>query len=112
MQPIAVGSPADWTAQSLAADTRWIFTLDAEAQRDLAAAVLRGQEPGKQLIDYRRGDFDLGAATGVLAAAFHETQHGRGIALVRGLPRDALDETQFELLTWAIGLHFGVPRPQ
>lgn len=112
MKPMAVGSLAEWTAGSLAADPSWIFTLDDRARRDLAQAVHRGQDAEKQLIDYRRADFDLGSAAGILAAAFHETKHGRGIALVRGLPRDELDEKQFELLTWAIGLHAGVPRPQ
>ena len=39
-------------------------------------------------------------------------RRGRGVALVRGLPREGLDEKSFELLTWAIGLHAGVGRPQ
>ena len=112
MKPMSVGSPAEWTADSLAADPRWTFTLGDNARRDLAEAVRRGHDPAKALIDYRRADFDLGSAAGLLAAAFDEAKHGRGIALIRGLPRDVLDEAQFELLTWAIGLHAGVPRPQ
>jgi hypothetical protein len=32
--------------------------------------------------------------------------------LLRGLPRDGLTAQEFELLTWAIGLHIGVARPQ
>jgi hypothetical protein len=112
MRPMAVGSPVEWTAGSLAEDQSWVFTLDDRARRDLAEAVLRGQDHEKELTDYRRADFDLGSASDVLTAAFNETKHGRGIALIRGLPRDALNEKQFELLTWAIGLHSGVPRPQ
>jgi hypothetical protein len=112
MKPINAGSPAEWTTDSLDADPGWIFTLGDHARRDLVEAVWRGQDPDKALIDYRRGDFDLGSAAGPLAAAFNEAKHGCGIALIRGLPRDVLDETQFELLTWAIGLHAGVPRPQ
>ena len=34
------------------------------------------------------------------------------MALVRGLPREGLTEDEFRLLTWAIGLHAGVARPQ
>ncbi len=111
MKPMA-DSPAAWTAEALAADSGWVFTLGDQARRDLVQAVHRGQHPDKTLIDYRRTDFDLGAAADSLAAAFHEAKHGRGIALIRGLPRDELNEQQFELLTWAIGLHAGVPRPQ
>lgn len=112
MKREAVESSAGWTADSLAADPRWTFNLSEHAQRDLVQAVLRAQTREKSLLDYRRADLDLGAAGEMLSEAFHEAKHGRGIALVRGLPRGALDEAQFELLTWAIGLHQGVPRPQ
>jgi hypothetical protein len=112
MSLTAVETPAGWTAASLAADPAWTFSLSEQARRGLAQAVLRACDPAKTLLSYRRADFDFGAATEPLAAAFNEAKHGRGIALVRGLPRDMLDETQFELLTWAIGLHAGVARPQ
>ena len=78
----------------------------------MVRAVRQAYRPGQPLIDYRREDFEIGAALPVLRAAFSETRDGRGIALVRGLPRDMLSEPEFELLTWAIGLHAGVPRPQ
>jgi hypothetical protein len=105
-------SPAAWSAPDLAADTRWIFTLDDRARRALAEAVHQARDPGKTLFDYKRADFDLGPAGTAIAAAFAETRRGRGMALVRGLPREGLDEKDFELLTWAIGLHAGVGRPQ
>jgi len=103
---------AAWGADELRADPSWIIALDERAQRDLVTAVRRGRDPDKTLLDYRREDFDLGAAGPLLAAGFAEAMHGRGIALVRDLPRAALSESEFELLTWAIGLHAGVARPQ
>ena len=112
MKLTAVESQAAWTATSLAADPGWTFSLSEQARRGLAQAVLRARDRAKPLLSYRRADFDFGAATEPLAAAFNEAKHGRGIALVRGLPRDMLAEASFELLTWAIGLHAGVPRPQ
>lgn len=105
-------TPAHWTAQQLDADKRWIFTLDDDARCDLVAALTKALDRGKSHFDYARDDFDLGRAHPVLKAAFAEMQRGRGVALVRGLPRDGLDEKDFELLTWGIGLHFGVGRPQ
>lgn len=105
-------TPASWTAAELDADRRWIFQLDERARCDLVAALTRALDPGKSLFDYRREDFDLGSAESVLRAAFAEMQRGRGVALVRGLPREGLDEKDFEILTWGIGLHFGVGRPQ
>src|SRR5262245_33169608 len=108
----AYDTPAAWTAAELEADKRWLFELDDQARRDLLAAAHRAQEPAKTLLDYGRDDFDLGSAWPVLAAAFEEVRRGRGVALVKGLPREGLDEKTFELLTWAIGLHAGVGRPQ
>jgi len=105
-------SPAAWTAAQLDSDRRWVFALDDRARRDLAAAVVKAQDPDKTLLDYRREEFDLGSAWPVIAAAFEEVRRGRGVALVKGLPRDGLDEKAFELLTWAIGLSAGVGRPQ
>jgi len=107
-----VDTPAAWSAAELDADQRWIFTLDERARCDLVAALNKAIDPDKSHFDYRREDFDLGSAHPVLTAAFAEMQRGRGVALVRGLPREGLDEKDFELLTWGIGLHFGVGRPQ
>jgi hypothetical protein len=105
-------TPAAWTAAELDADRRWIFTLDERARCDLVAALTRALDPEKTLFDYCREDFELGSAEPVLRAAFAEMQRGRGVALLRGLPREGLDEKDFEILTWGIGLHFGVGRPQ
>jgi hypothetical protein len=106
-------SPASWSAAELEADkAHWLFRLDDAARRDLAAALERARDPGKALFDYRREDFDFGSAWPVIAAAFEEVKRGRGVALVRGLPRSGLDEQGYELLTWGIGLHAGVARPQ
>lgn len=106
-------TPAAWTAGELEADRkRWLFSVDDKARRDLLAALRKARHPDKALFDYGRGDFDPGSAWPVIAAAFQEARRGRGVALVRGLPREGLDEKDFELLTWAIGLHAGVARPQ
>ncbi len=112
MKPTETQRRAMWNPDELRTDPSWIFTLDERATRELAAAVHKAKDPAKTLFDYRRGDFDLGSAAPVLKAAFEEAKRGRGIALVKGLPRGGMDEKDFELLTWAIGLHNGVPRPQ
>jgi hypothetical protein len=112
MNTIEFDSPAAWRADDLRTDESWIFALDARATRDLAEAVHKASEPGKDLLDYTRADFDLGSALPVITAAFRETKRGRGLALVRGLPREGLSAEEFQLLTWAIGLHTGVARPQ
>lgn len=110
--PHLARSSACWRVDELNSDRRWLFHLDEQGRRDLLASVRTARDPGKTLFDYRRQDFDIGSAWPVISAALAEVKHGRGVALVRGLPREGLDEGQFELLTWAIGLHAGVARPQ
>ena len=112
MTAIDTDTRTAWTVDELTADPGWIFPLDDRAARDLAETVQRARDPAKSLLDYRREDFDLGAAAPAIEAAFREIRDGRGIALVRNLPRAGMAEADFELLTWAIGLHTGVPRPQ
>jgi len=103
---------AAWTVDQLNDNTGWIFMLDERAGRDLAEAVRRAAVPNRSLFDYRRDEFDLGSAWPVIAAALREVRDGTGFAILRGLPRAALNEAEFQLLTWAIGLHTGVARPQ
>jgi hypothetical protein len=113
MPAFPIDTPAAWTAAQLEADRRaWTFQLDDRAREALASALRKARDPAKSMFDYRRDDFDLGPAGPVIAAAFAETKRGRGVALIKGLPRAGLDEKDFELLTWAIGLHEGVGRPQ
>lgn len=104
---------AAWTVADLERDTGWMIRLDDADRADLLAGLAAGRVPGRPLLQYRRGDFPFGERVlGRLRGAVREAQHGRGLALLKGLPRDALDAEGFELLTWAIGLHLGVARPQ
>jgi len=112
MRPIDVDIPAGWRVPELAADRSWTFFLDDAARLQLARTVKAAYDPDRHLFTYSRADFDLGPAWGTISAAIREAYHGRGIALVKGLPRDGLDEHEFELMNWAIGLHVGVARPQ
>ncbi len=103
---------AAWTVDDLQHDRGWIFELDDRARRDLTHAVRNAAEPAKPIFDTTRQDFDLGSAWPVITAALLEVRDGTGFAVVRGLPREHLTADEFERLTWAIGLHAGVARPQ
>ena len=112
MQTLDANTPAAWTVDSLNAGPSWIYELDDRARRDLTLAVRKGLDPARTLFDYTRGDFDLGAAWKPIAGALKEIKDGTGFAILRGLPREGLSQDEFALLTWAIGLHTGVARPQ
>ncbi len=104
--------PAAWTVAELEGDRSWVFEIDDAGRAELTRAVKKAYSPERDLFDYRRSEFDLGPAWDAIAAAIREAHHGRGFALVHGLPRQELSEAEFGLLNWAIGLHTGVARPQ
>src|ERR1017187_8262211 len=105
MGPIDTGARSAWTVADLNADTGWIQSLDDGARRDLIGSIRAARDPDKKLFDYARADFDLGRAWSPISRCLREIKEGRGFALLRGLPRDGLSSAEFELLTWAIGLH-------
>ena len=101
-----------WTATELMADRNWIARLDDAARDALADEVRRLHVPGKPVMAYAPGEADLGAAREPIARAFASAKTGRGVGLVKNLPREGLSEDAFALMTWLIGLEQGVPRPQ
>lgn len=101
---------AAWRVADLDA-RRWVFAIDDAARGQIAETVRAVFDADRDLFDYRRDDFDL-AALPVIQDAFAEAHHGCGLALIKNLPRAELTEAEFRILTWGIGLHLGVPRPQ
>ena len=103
---------ARWTRADLDSAPDWVYQLDDSQAMHLKAMAEGAFDPDRPLFDYILSDFDLGPAEATIRSAFQEAQHGRGIALVKGLPRDGMSEDLFKLLNWGIGLNFGVARPQ
>lgn len=105
-------SPAEWRVADLEQDRSWVFSIDDDARAHLVRVIKATFVVDQPLFDYTREDFDLGSAWTTIANAIKEAHHGRGLALVHGLPREGMTEKEFELLNWAIGLQTGVARPQ
>jgi hypothetical protein len=103
---------AAWHVADLEQDKSWMFSIDSHERAHLAQVIKGAYDADRPLLDYTREEFDFGGAWATIKKAIHEAHHGRGIGLVRGLPRDELGEKEFQLLNWAIGLHAGVARPQ
>ena len=104
--------PSNWRAADLQKDQSWILNIDEQAREEMIATVVAVADSTKTLFDYRREDFTWPRTSAFLSAALQEVKNRRGIALIKGLPRAQLTAHQFEILTWGLGLHAGVPRPQ
>ncbi|MBH67306.1 MAG: hypothetical protein CMM58_03035 [Rhodospirillaceae bacterium] len=105
-------NPAGWEVETLKNDTSWIFTISEKHKKYLSEVIKKQYEVGRPLFDYAAAEFYLDDLWSTLGEAFKEALHGKGLALVRGLPREYLSEGEFRLLSWVIGLHAGVARPQ
>lgn len=103
---------AAWTVAEVEADKSWIYRLPDNESAELLFAVRAAGDPDRPILDWTRENFALDKALPTLAAAFREVRDGRGMALVKNLPRAGVTPAEFRLMTWAIGLHFGVARPQ
>jgi len=108
----SLSHPSNWRATDLQQDQSWILSIDEQARQEMIKAVVAVADPNKTLFDYRREDFIWPRTNAFLSAALQEVKNRRGIALIKGLPRANLTAHQFEILTWGLGLHAGVPRPQ
>jgi hypothetical protein len=103
---------SNWKAEDLQKNQQWVFRLNESQQKIMVDVIKRAFDPQKELLDYSRDDLSLDSAWETFVQALNEVKRGRGIALVKGLPRAQLTDKEFEVLTWALGLHAGVPRPQ
>ena len=103
---------AAWTVDQMLNDQAWIFPMIEDQARQLANTVKQVYSPDRPLFDYRPEEFDFGSGLKIIKAAAQEAYFGRGVALVKGLPRAELSGPEYQILTWGIGLCLGVPRPQ
>ncbi len=109
---LSLQHPSNWRTDDLQNDQRWIFRVDDATRQEMVQTVTAIADANKTLFDYRPADFAWSKTLQVLSAALEEVKRGRGVALIKGLPRKDLTAHQFEILTWGLGLHSGVPRPQ
>ena len=104
--------PANWETNDLKTDTSWVYEITDKQKQQLSDTIKKNYEPNRPLFDYSAVEFDLSGVWATLEKAFREAHHGRGLSLVRGLPRETLSEDEFLLMNWVIGLKAGVARPQ
>ena len=103
---------AAWNPDQLKEKKDWIFEINKEASDYIAENIKKVFEPKKDLFDYSRDEFDLGPILENVSNAAKKAYYGYGLSLIKGLPRNTLNNQEFKLLIWAIGLHLGVARPQ
>ncbi|WP_246504017.1 TauD/TfdA family dioxygenase [Plastoroseomonas arctica] len=102
--------PAAWYGPAMAKDTSWISPLSPADVAEVSAAVARNADADIAAIT--AADFPLPGLAPRLAAIREELLHGRGFALLRGLPVGAWSIRESATAFYGIGAHIGRARSQ
>ena len=105
MQPIV--DPAGWTAQELAAEDDWIYTLSNAECDEIVGAVEAIERSGFDIKDIGRDDFNIPKFAAIMSALRDELLNGRGFVLIRGLPVAHMTRAQSAIAYWGLGTYLG-----
>jgi hypothetical protein len=109
LEPIADASA--WRGEDLVTDRSWIHDLGEEEIEEIDRA-LREVEARGLTIPFERSDFDVPATARFLDRVAATLDHGPGVALIRGVPRDRYEPDECALLYWGLGVQLGRPVSQ
>lgn len=106
-----IAGPSAWVGPEIQNDPAWIHRLDAAAIEEIDAALGRVKRAGLS-IPFAADAFPLPRLGPVLDRILDEIENGRGLVLVRGIPRDRYTDAECELIYWVLGAHLGNPVSQ
>ena len=112
MPPGPVGGPAAWRGADLAGSDGWAHRLAASELDEIDRAVAHVRRRGLAIIDITRDDFPLPGLGPRLLDVRRELLHGRGFALLRGLPVDRYTMEETATAYFGLGAWLGRARSQ
>ncbi|MEO5733079.1 MAG: TauD/TfdA family dioxygenase [Rubrivivax sp.] len=104
--------PAVWDGPAMAARSDWIEKLSVTEIAEIEAAAAPMAGSGGDLASLRAADFVLPTLAARLARIRSDVLHGRGFALLRGLPVDRWSLRLAATAFYGLGLHIGNPVSQ
>jgi Taurine catabolism dioxygenase TauD, TfdA family len=111
-----LGGPSAWYGPAVAARGGWIEPLLAAELDELAAAaepwLARVERDARALNELTPEDFPLPTFAPRVARLTDELLHGRGFALLRGLPVARWGARLCAVAFYGLGVHIGRPRTQ
>jgi hypothetical protein len=107
-----VTDPAGWHAGDLDNADGWVYRLTAADINKIDDAVRAIETAGIEIAEITETDFALPSLDARLREIGHEIVHGRGVALIKGVPVGRYTRRQAAAAYWGIGLRIGVPVSQ
>jgi hypothetical protein len=107
-----VEHPGAWTGREMPDKNAITFTLGADAVSELTASATQIRATGRTLQHTGVEDFSTPALTRDATPVRNEIMHGRGLAIVGGLPTEGRELSMLEMIYWGLGLQLGTPVSQ
>lgn len=110
--PPAIEGPSAWYGPDMAARTDWIYRLTNDDIAEIEGAMQPLADAETDIATITRAGFPLPKLGPRLVEIGRDVIHGRGFALMRGLPVERWSIRQSATAYFGIGMHFGNARPQ
>ncbi len=108
-----IEGPSAWKGADMRhREDEWSYRLSPEEIAEIEAAVSAVRRRGLDLAETRRDDFPLPKLGPVLDRMRREVVHGRGFALLRGIPVENRPIADSATAYWGVGSYFGMARSQ
>lgn len=104
--------PAAWYGPAIAAAQDWIVRLEPGDIAEIEAAMEPLLARDVDIASVTQADFPLPTLQAKLDGVSRDLLHGRGFAVLRGLPVECYDRRQAALAFFGLGTHLGRARSQ
>jgi hypothetical protein len=103
----AIESPANWKSAELAARGDWLYRLDDGDIVELDSAYRAFKASGVGLAEVRREHFPAPRFARVAERALEALEHGPGMFMIRGFPKERYSHTEARQIYWCLGRYLG-----
>ncbi|WP_406840346.1 TauD/TfdA family dioxygenase [Streptomyces sp. AHU1] len=110
--PTPCSGPSVWKGRELTRPEEWRLSLSEARLAEIDSALREARRRDRTLLRLTAADFPLPGLAADLARLSGVLEHGRGFAIVRGIPVERLGESAASTVFWGIGRHLGHPVPQ
>jgi hypothetical protein len=101
-----------WRGPDFAADERWVTSFSTADLAEINAALAATKAAGCSPLSFGKADFPLPTLAAKIEDILHDVQHGRGFAIMRGLPVEQYSREDLEAIYWGLGCYMGRPISQ
>ncbi|MGE0876625.1 MAG: TauD/TfdA family dioxygenase [Burkholderiales bacterium] len=102
-----ISGPGVWSGDEMQSRSDWMHALGDAEKAELLAAVARVRAAGTAWLEMDKDGFGIPRTAALLARISAQLENGAGIALLRGLPHEALGQEGMRIALWGVGLHMG-----